>query len=172
MIFGEKGQVAAIVGQGEPGATWLHPADLLIAMPELAEALDQVDALADDARAKLQEIVAGLPRDADGALIQNEETLPRIQAVQNKARGIRTFTDASRAELGAAVWESLAKLRKKGKKAGWMDVGLCLNPPGFGGCEGEDVTDAVAEVLGGDRKLSARLSEVREGLKGPDVSVP
>jgi len=165
--YDEKGAVVQISGQGEAGATWLHPADLLLAMPELAEALDEVSAIADDARASLKETIAGLPRDDAGLLLEKDVTVVRA-----KARGIGTFTDDARAQLGAAVWASLAKLRKKGKKGGWSDVGLCLNPPGFGGCEGTDVTDDVAEVLGGDKKLAAALAEVREGLKGPDVSVP
>lgn len=170
--YEEPGSVVALVGQVPAGATWLHPADLVISMPELAEALDQIDELADEARSALQEVVADLPRDANGSLIQDETTLPRIEAVQAKARGIRAFTEASRAELGGALWESLGKVRKKGKKGGWADVGLCLNPPGFGGCEGADMTDPLAEVLGSDKKLAARLAELREALKGPDVSVP
>jgi hypothetical protein len=170
--YSEPGAVLPLAGQSPAGATWLHPADLVVSMPELAEALDTIDTLADDARSRLQDVVAALPRDANGQLLQDEEHLGRIQAVQNKARGIRSFTDTSRAEVGAALWETLARLRKKGKKAGWADVGLCLNPAGFGGCEGTDVTDVVAEALAADKKLTARLEALRDDLVVPDVSVP
>lgn len=170
--YEEPGQVIGLTGQVPAGATWLLPADLVISMPEMAEVLDRVDELSSGARSDLQGIVKALPRDDAGNLLQDEANLPRIQAVQNKARGIRTFSDEGRAQVGAALWEALIKLRKKGKKAGWSDVGLCLNPPGFGGCEGTDVTDVVAEALAGDKKLTARLQEITEGLAVPDVSVP
>lgn len=165
--YDEAASVVGVVGQDAAGTTWLHPADLVITMPELAEALDQVDAMADEARAKLKETIDGLPRDEAGLLLEKD-----VQVVRAKARGISAFTEASRAELGAALWASLAKLRKKGKKDGWSDVGLCLNPPGFGGCEGDDKTDEVAEVLGGEKKLAAKLAEIREALTAPDVAVP
>jgi|GEM_PF-1672479 len=170
--YDEAGNVLALTGQGAPGGSWLHPADLVLSMPELAEALDTIDTLSSAARAELQETVKALPRDANGDLIQDEASMPRIEAVQSKARGIREFTDGSRAQVGALVWATLSKARKKGKKDGWADVGVCLNPPGFGGCSGLDASDMAAEVLAGDKKLTAALAELTEGLVGPDVAVP
>jgi len=170
--YEEPGDVLGLTGQAPAGGTWLLPADLVISMPELAEVLDRLDELAGEARGELQDIVKALPRDESGNLVQDEASLPRIEGVQAKARGIRAFSEEGRAQVGGALWESLAKLRKKGKKAGWADVGLCLNPPGFGGCVGDDVSDAVADVLASDKKLAGRLKEILAGLTAPDVAVP
>ena len=155
----------AVGGQG--GSTWVHPADLTVAFPELAEALDRIDALAATARAVLSAAAAALPRDDVGRLLQDDATLARVEAIQIRAKAIRVFTEDQRAAVGALLWTALNKGRKKGKKDGWSGAGLCLNPPAFGGCEGADVTDVVADFLGGDKKLQAALTALMDELSAP-----
>ncbi len=167
--YDEPDTTLAISGHG--GASWLHPADLKVSFPELAEALDRIDELATESRATLSEAAATLPRDESGRLLQDEPTQARVGAIQTRAKGIRVFTEDARASVGATLWEALNKGRKKGKKDGWSDVGVCLNPPAFGGCEGADVTDAVGAFLAGDKKLQAALTELHQGLSAPDTSL-
>lgn len=167
--YSDPDTVLAVGGIG--GVGWVHPADLTVAFPELAEALDRIDELAAAARASLSTAAGELPRDELGNLLQDEATMARVELIQNKAKGVRLFTEDSRAAVGELLWAVMNKGRKKGKKAGWADAGICLNPQAFGGCEGADVTDAVADFLGSDKKLQAALTEVREGLSGPDATL-
>jgi len=166
--YEEPDAVLAVQGQG--GATWIHPADLTVAFPELAEALDRINTLAADSRSVLSDAAAALPRDpATGNLVQDDATLAKVDTIQNAAKGIRGFTEDKRAEIGALLWAALNKSRKKGKKGGWSDAGICVNPPAFGGCAGTDVTDAVADFLGSDKKLQAALTELMESLEAPSA---
>ncbi len=59
------------------------------------------------------------------------------------------------AALRAATTSALARAAKKGRAPN--AVGLCANPVALGGCPGEDVTDAVLEVLRADKKLVRAL---------------
>ncbi len=170
-ITGYSDADAVLPVNGQGGVGWLHPADLTVAFPELAELLDRIDELAATSRSSLSEAVAALPRDESGNLVQDEDTMAKVDAIQTRAKGIRAFTEDSRASAGKLLWEVLNKSRKKGKKAGWSEVGICLNPPAFGGCEGADVTDVVADHLGGDKKLQAALVELQQGISAPDASL-
>ena len=170
--YQEPDAVLPLIGQPSAGPAWLHPADLVVSMPELAEALDRVDALAATARADLSATARALPRDGDGRLAQDADTVARASAIQARAKAVRQFTDEARASLGREVWEALGKLRKKGKKEGWDSVGVCVTPPAFGGCTGQDATDLVAAGLGADKKLSATLAQLAERLTAPETALP
>ena len=169
--YADPAEVVPVEGQGPAGDAWLLPADLVTDMPELAEALDRIDEVAAAAREELSAAAAALPRDDVGNLAQDDATLAKVKAIQTRARGLRTFTEDARAKVGEALWATLAKARRKGKKDGWNDVGLCLNPEVFGGCAGEDKTAEVAEALGADKKLAKALTEITAGLSAPDVSL-
>jgi hypothetical protein len=86
---------------------------------------------------------------------------PLTEGLENKdAAAIaeaQKLKDQWRANLGkdgeawqALIAEALGRLEKKGGPA---QVGLCGNPVLLGGCEGEDVTAKVQELLAADKKF-------------------
>jgi len=159
-------QALAVVTAGqEPGATWLSAADLAGSVPEVIEYIDAVDRLADIARKDLRRTYQELDRDS-------EQWKELSETVRARARGIRAFAEASKAKAGSELFAALERARRKGRKAGWDDVVICLNPGGWGGCEGADRSDEVAEAIHADKKLSRALAKLLAALQGPDVSVP
>jgi hypothetical protein len=55
----------------------------------------------------------------------------------------------------AAVTAALGRAAKKGGPA---EVGWCANPAALGGCPGDDVTKAVEELLGADKKFAKDIA--------------
>lgn len=151
------------VGSGA-GPMWIHPAALVEQLPEAIEVIDTVDRRSDEARVALRAARSEIPSDAPD-LDQRRTT------IVTRARGIRAWGADGKAAVGAALWASLERSRKKGRKAGWSDAGLCLNPAGWAGCPGDDVTSEVAEALLADKKLLKELLGILDGLGSPDVSL-
>jgi len=148
-----------------PGSSWLSPAAFAGAIPEAAEYIDTVDRMAETARRELRATYAGLNPESERFKEQSD-------IVRERARGIRTFTESSKADAGKDLWAAVERARRKGKKAGWSGVVVCLNPSGWGGCEGNDHTDDVAATVNADKKLRKALTAGRTRLESPDVSVP
>jgi hypothetical protein len=161
-----EGQALAVATGGQqPGATWLSPANVAGSVPEVIEYIDAVDRRADLARKELRRTYQELDRDS-------EQFKELSETVRTRARGIRAFAEASKASAGAELFAALQRARRKGRKAGWSDVVVCLNPSGWGGCEGTDRSDEVAEAIHADKKLAKALAKLLAALEGPDVSVP
>lgn len=162
-VTGYEASEASVGLSGAPAsAVTLVPAELLENLPEAIEVLDAISSRAEAAREELLAARAELVADdTDGA-----------QAIRTRARELREWTEAQKEALGSVLFGGLERSRKKkGKKAGWGDVSACLNPAAWGGCDGEDVTDAVADVLVEDGKLAKELAALRDGLGRPDVSL-
>ena len=153
------------LGTTPAGATWIYPPGLVDSIPEGIELIDEITARAGDGRQKLLEARDGLDAKAEGADA-------KVEAIRARARGLREWSEARKADVGALLWAGVEKSRRKGKKAGWGDVGVCLNPEAWGGCEGRDVTEEVAELLVADKKLAKELGALLDGLGEPDVSLP
>lgn len=156
----EDAQPALALGAGS-GPMWLHPAALVEQLPEAIELIDAVDRRASEGRERLLEARSEIGADdPDGR-----------KKIVERARGVRGWAEDHKAAVGSTLWSALERLRKKGKKAGWSSVGVCLNPAGWNGCGGEDVTVEVAEVLLADKKLARELAAALEALDRPDVSL-
>ena len=160
-----EGEEPALTLGAGAGPMWVNPAALIERLPEAIELVDAVDRRAAEARTALREARAAIPADAP-------DFEARRAAVVERARGARGWAEDAKAAAGATVWASLERSRKKGKKAGWSTVGVCLNPAGWGGCPGDDVTQEVAEVLLGDKKLSKELAAALTALDAPRVDLP
>lgn len=145
---------------GHPGPSWLNPADLVQLVPEAIEAIDTVDRKAESARKDLLRERAEIDPEAAEADEQRK-------AIVLRARALRAWSADRKAEAGALVMAAVARARRKGKKAGWAEVGACLNPAGWGGCVGDEVTDDVAERVSEDKKLIKELDAWRESLPLP-----
>jgi hypothetical protein len=158
---GEEPPLALGAGSGP---AWVHPAALAEALPEAIEAIDTVDRRAAEGRQALRQARADIPDDAP-------DFDDRRKKIVERARGIRAWSADQKAAIGAAAWESLERNRKKGKKAGWSGAGVCLNPSGWGGCPGDDVTSEVADTLVDDKKLAKALAALLDGIGTPDVSL-
>lgn len=154
---------ALVLGSGA-GPMWIHPAALVEAVPEAIEVVDTIDRRADEARGILRSARADIPADAPDLDRRRTEIVER-------ARGIRAWGGDGKAAVGAALWASLERSRKRGRKAGWSAAGLCLNPAGWAGCPGEDVTSEVAEALLTDKKLRKEMEGLLAGLEAPDVAL-
>lgn len=158
-------QTPLALGGAAAGATWIHPPDLVDSIPEGIELVDATTERTDEGRQQLIAARDGLdPKAADAEA--------KVEAIRGKARGLREWSEARKTDVGGVLWAAVDKARRKGKKAGWSDVGVCLNPPDWGGCEGRDVTEEVSDVLVEDKKLSKALQILLENLGRPDVSLP
>jgi len=153
------------LGKHPAGDNWLSPANLAAAIPEAVELFDTVDRMADAARKDLRAAYQGLDPEAKNYKEQAD-------TVVAKARGIRAFAKAAKASAGKELWSALERARRKGKKAGWQDVVVCLNPGGWGGCRGTDRSDEVAAAVTGDKRLQKALAKLLASLEPPDVRVP
>ncbi len=153
---------AATVSVGEHPASgqWFSPAHLVAAVPEAIELLDLIDARAAKARSALRARWEELDRGADDFKEQRA-------AIGASARSIREFTEVSKATLGRELMAAVQRVRRKGRKAGWSDVSVCLNPSGWGACDGRDRSDDVAEQVLSDRKLSRALAKLVAELPEP-----
>ena len=152
------------LGGATGGATWVLPGDLAESIPEAIEYLDAIDNESARARAELI--------DAKNALDREDPDLEaKIGAIRDRAIQLREWGEARKAELGGRLWGGLERARKKGKKDGWADVGVCMNPDAWGGCDGRDVTDPVADVMVDDRKLRKELVDLLEAMDSPDMSL-
>ena len=177
-------QLAALIEPAWPGVTsysesapsvatggfagnndWLSPANLGAAIPEAIELIDAIERMAAKSRNALRASYQGLDREAPGF---KEQRL----AVSALAKGIRSFSEDAKKAAGEALFESLNRVRRKGRKAGWSEVTVCLNPTGWEGCSGTDRTDDVAEAMVADRKLQKALAKLLEGLEPPSVELP
>ena len=155
----------ALDGRGDAGQ-WLSPAQLARGIPEAARLLNESDARAQAGRDALW---AALRNSTAGSEDEQKELK---QAIRSRAKRIREYSARSRAALGATLWGAVDRARKKGKKEGWSEVALCLNPTGWGGCDGMDHTDDVLNALYGDKKLTRQIETLLEDLGQPDVSMP
>ena len=153
------------LGDTKSGAVFIWPPDLMDSIPEGIQLVDEITARTDAGR---QQLIAA--RDALDPEAEDAEA--KVQAIRTRARELREWGEARKGDVGAALWVAVDRARRKGKKGGWADVGVCLNPADWAGCEGTDVTDQVAEVLVSDKKLSKELLAILEGLGQPDVSLP
>jgi len=162
--YEDEAEVLAL-GSNAAGGTWVSPQELASAIPEAAEILDAIDSRADQARGVLREAKESLQKDDPVA-----EDI--VKAIRNRARGIRAWTDDHRAALGAALVEAIERNRKRaGKKGGWVDVGVCVNPEVWSGCAGTDAVDGVAEALLKDKKLIKALERMLIELSEPETSL-
>ncbi len=162
--YDEEAEVLGLSGH-PAGSTWVSPQELAAAIPEAAEILDAIDTRAAEARGVLS--AANKALDRDDPLAED-----MVKAIRNRARGIRTWTGERRAALGVAVAEAIERNRKKaGKKAGWVDVGVCVNPEVWGGCAGTNVAEPVAEALLKDKKLAKALERMLIELTEPETSL-
>ena len=112
-------------------------------------------------------------RDAKASL-QRDDPLAEdlVKAIRNRARGVRDWTDARRSSLGATLFAAIDRHRKRaGKKGGWSDVGLCVNPDAWSACAGKNVADPVTEALLKDKKLVKALEAMLVDLTEPDTSL-
>ena len=100
---------------------------------------------------------ANAMEDIEADLEEGETQAVRDGALE-KAEDYREIYEKDMAELGegffVAVQASLTRLQKKGAPAA---VGVCANPKGLGGCNGEDVTETVIPLLQADKKLLKAL---------------
>jgi len=161
----EEPQAVLGLGSTAAGTTWIAPQDLVDSLPE---GIELVDAITERTDAGRQQLLAA--RDQLDPKAPDAEAT--VEAIRAKARGLREWSEARKAEVGGVIWAAVEKSRKKGKKAGWGDVGICVNPEGWGGCAGRDVTEEVADLLVDDKKLAKALGALLEQLGEPDVSVP
>ncbi len=157
--------VSVAMGKHPASDNWLSPANVAAAIPEAAELIDAVDRMADAARKDLRAAYQAL--DPESKSYKDQTNM-----VREKARGVRLFAEDAKASVGKELWVSLTRARRKAKKAGWDDVVVCLNPGGWGGCEGADRGDEVAAVITGDKRLQKALAKLLRELVPPDVSVP
>ena len=75
-------------------------------------------------------------------------------AAVEAAKGHRARYEAAVAAEGDALWAlAAAALQKAERGGGPKAVGLCANPPSFGGCEGPDLTKEVLQVLSADKAV-------------------
>ena len=153
------------VGDFPSSADWLSPSNLGSAIPEAIELIDAIEQMANKARASLRANYQALDREAP-------EFKDQRAAISAMAKGIRAFSESAKAAAGREVFTSLERSRRKGRKAGWSKVSVCLNPTGWGGCAGKDRTDEVAEVLVADRKLQKSLNRLLEALEPPATALP
>lgn len=144
------------------GSTWVSPSDLVESVPEAIEYLDAVESEAARGRAELLDEKRSLSQD-------DPDLSAKLHSIRSRAIALREWGEARKAELGTRLWTGLDRARKKGKKEGWADVGVCMNPEGWGGCSGLDVTETVADVMVDDRKLRKDLADLLEALESPAV---
>ena len=177
-------QLAALIEPAWPGVTsysepaqsvatgdfagnndWLSPANLGSAVPEAIEFIDAIERMANKARNTLRTSYQGLDREAPDF---KEQRL----AISALAKGVRSFSEDAKKAAGEALFDSLNRVRRKGRKAGWSGVSVCLNPTGWEGCSGTDRTDEVAEAMVADRKLQKAMAKLLEGLEPPPTDLP
>ena len=161
----EEAQAPLDLAGTKTGAVFIYPPELMDSIPEGIQLVDEITARTDAGRQKLLAARDGLDPKAEGADAQ-------VEAIRTRARELREWGEARKGEVGGALWTAVDRARRKGKKDGWSDVGVCLNPGDWAGCEGRDVTEEVAEVLVADKKLAKELAGLLESLGEPDVSLP
>lgn len=162
--YADPAQTVA-VGDLPASSDWLSPAHLGSAIPEAIELIDAVERIADRARSSLRAAYDQLDREAS-------DFKEKRAAISDMAKGIRAFAEDAKAAAGEEIFASLTRSRRKGRKAGWSKVSVCLNPTGWGGCAGKDRTDEVTEALVADRTLQKSLDKIREGLVPPVSTLP
>jgi hypothetical protein len=90
--------------------------------------------------------------------LEEGETQAVRDAALGKAQDFRVIYEQEMVGLGeelfTAMESALPRLQKKGAPAA---VGVCANPPGLGGCAGEDVTEQLVPLLLSDKKLLKAL---------------
>ena len=149
----------ALAGAG-PASSWIEPSELVENLPEAIEILD---AIAETAAAERQRLI-----EIRNTLKEGDDATP----IGHAARELREWTEAQKQALGGVLWEGLNRARKtKGKKEGWADAGACLNPGPWGGCDGTDVTDDVADVMIEDNRLEKDLAAFRDAIPAPKLSL-
>ncbi len=81
------------------------------------------------------------------------EVARALGAAEVATMGKPEALDAARQKIGLVLWEAVDRARKKGRRAGWFEVQICVNPGMWGGCGRHNVTDKVVDVLVEDAKL-------------------
>ncbi len=109
------------VGDLPSSSDWLSPSNLGSAIPEAIELIDAIERMANKARSALRANYQELDRQAP-------EFKDQRAAISAMAKGIRTFSEDAKAAAGKEIFTSLARSRRKGRKAGWSKVSVCLNP--------------------------------------------
>jgi hypothetical protein len=140
------------------------PALLAASLPEAAECLDRIEALAQQSRSAL----SAARREYGESLTQEQ-----LEAIRARARGVREWAEEQKSRAGKALLAAVERGTKgKGAKAGWGEVGACVNPPSWGGCAGPDRTKDVSAVLLGDQKLAKELKALLASLVAPPSDLP
>jgi len=139
---------------------WLMPSRLVANIPEATELLDAIEIRTEDARRELIAESRALPDSQEAA----EQ---KLAAIRERAKGVRSYAETAKAELGEALWQSLDRATKRNKTLKKKQIGICMNPEDWGSCTGEDFTPAVGDVLLADRKLQKTLAKLLAGLGTP-----
>jgi len=109
--------------------------------PSRLKAIDRAD---EDARLPIE------------AALEDDPTTDEMRALVDDAKAIDARTASARAQLAAPTLAAIARWNdKKAKKD--LDVGLCANPIPFGGCTGQDATQAIGPQLREDKKVARTL---------------
>ena len=154
---------AAVLGGRTRSAGWFDPARVAESLPEANEALDTADRLAQKSRSALSAARRKLGENLDKEV---------LEAIRSRARGVRAFLEDAEAHTGKALLSGVERaVKKEGAKAGWGEIGACVNPVVWGGCEGPDRTKEVTAALLADKKLARELAKIRDGLVQPPSSV-
>lgn len=143
---------------------WIDPARLAEDLPEGSEIIDEVASRSEAARRTLIRESQAVDREA-------EDAKDRLASISQRAVKVRTFGEAEKAKLGAALWQALDRATKK-KALRKKKIGVCLNPEDWGGCTGEDLTSAVRDALLEDRKLQKTLVKHLESMGEPNIAAP
>lgn len=89
-----------------------------------------------------------------------------LAAADRSTEGRPDARDEARQKIGVELWAAIDRARKKGRKDGWSDVRVCVNPAGWGGCGRANVTEAVVEVLVDDKKLIEAMAALTSEFGG------
>ena len=108
-----------------------------------------------EAKARHSAALEGIEAD-----LEEGDTQAIRDAAFEKAQDYRHLYERELGELGeeffGVLQATLLRLRKKGAPAA---VGVCANPTGLGGCQGEDVTETLVPLLLADKKLMKAVAQ-------------
>jgi hypothetical protein len=157
-----ESEQSALPRKGDEGTPqtlggWVSPSRLLRDLPEAAELLDAIAQRAESGRRALVGKSRLIDREAEDAEAQ-------LVSIRAAAKELRLQSEADKAALGELVWQAAARAVKKHKLLRKQTVGVCMNPPDWGGCSGADLTTDLRDALLADRKLQKQLGKQLDGL--------